>query len=449
MKTNIKQNGSVLLVLLFVLPFLALIIGSYTSLAAANFNLAKKDLLHTHAQLATDAGIDIAMGEINADPDWAGTGAQVDLHNAGNIRTSYEITVVAAGDNKTVTAIGRSFSPSTSTTPKSTITIEVNLRPVVSGLYSVVSGVGGLVMSNSAKILGGDVFINGTVTLNNSAQIGLTTNPVKLEVAHQSCPTPANSTYPTLCGGGAGEPIVMQSNSHIYGDVRANNQTTGTGMSGPGLTASSGVVPQSLPPYDRDAQKAAVTSTQTGSAASCSSGAKTWPANLHITGNVTISNSCQLTVAGNVWIDGSLEVKNSSQMIVSDALGATMPVIMVDGSTVRLTNSSLLKSNASNVGFEVITYRSDASCSPDCADVTGTDLANSQTDLTIELSNNSSAPQTIFYARWSKVSISNSGQIGALIGQTVELGNSAAITFGTSTGTGTTHWVIDGYRRVF
>jgi hypothetical protein len=106
-------------------------------------------------------------------------------------------------------------------------------------------------------------------------------------------------------------------------------------------------------------------------------------------------------------------------------------------------------SNTSGTGFEVYTFYSQAGCSPDCASVTGTSLASSRTITTIRLSNSASAPNTIFYAYWSQVEISNSGQIGALIGQTIKLSNAGTITFGASTGTGNTVWVATGYRRQF
>jgi hypothetical protein len=212
-------------------------------------------------------------------------------------------------------------------------------------------------------------------------------------------------------------------------------------MSDTGLVPGSTVAPEPLPTYDRDAQKAAVAVNQTGSEASCSnSQTRTWEANTKITGNVNISNKCKVTVKGDVWITGNLNVSNSSEMIVDNSLGDTIPNIMVDGSNGAVfSNKSELVSNSSGTGFEIYTFYSKASCSPDCTSVTGTDLAN-----------NSSAPNTIFYAYWSQVQISNSGQIGAIIGQTVRLSNSSAITFGNSTELGgPTTWVVDGYRRLY
>ena len=451
--TQKNQRGFVLISLIVILPFLILIASHYFQLATSSYNLAHKDQLHTQAQFGTDASIDYAVEQINADPDWPGTTTPIELHNDGVTKVTYEVSVTNnSTTSKTINATGYSYSPVSRSTPNSTVKIKVDLRAVTTGNFSLVTGVGGLYMSNSAKILGGDVHVNGEISMSNSAQIGLSSNPVNLSVAHQTCPNPADSSYPQLCGGGNGEPIDINNTAHIYGDVKANNQVSGSGMSDPGLTASSGVAALPLPPHDRAAQKAAIATEITGSAASCSgSQTKTWAANTKIVGNVTLSNTCQVTVLGDVWITGNLNSSNSTQIKVSDALGSTQPNIMIDGSSgATFSNSTKLVSNASGTGFQVITYRSDASCSPDCSSVTGTDLYNSRNDTTISLSNSAEGPDTIFYARWTRVQVNNSGQIGALVGQTVQLSNSGTITFGTSVpGTGETFWVIDGYRRSF
>lgn len=456
-----KERGSALLSVIIMFPFLLLVIAMYMQLSVASFNQSRGDQFRTHAQLATDAGTDYAVQRVNADqtwtgtssadPGWTGVGGEIALHNDGKIRTTFEITVADVdSDTKTITSTGRIYAPVTATTPKNIVTIKTDLRAITSGNFSIVTGVGGLYMSNSAKIMGGDVHVNGEVSLSNTAQIGLSSNPVNLSVAHQNCPQPVDSTYPQLCGSGNGEPITLSNQAHIYGDVKANNQVSTAGMSSPGLTASSGVAALPLPVHDRDAQKAAISATEDASDMGCSSGTKTWNANLKITGNVTISGSCRVTVMGDVWITGTLTVRNTSQMIVSDTLGTTRPNIMVDGSSAQLQNSALLKSNSSSTGFQIVTYRSSPSCSPDCASVTGQELYNSRNLTTISLQQSSSAPNTIFYAKWSRVTVGNSGQIGALVGQTVELTNTGTITFGTSvSGGGTTGWVIDNYRRTF
>lgn len=445
------QSGSALLSVIIILPFLILIIALYMQLSVASFNHSRRDQSRTHSQFASDAGTDYAVQQINEDSDWTGTASPVEVHNDGSIKSTFEITVTDVDeDTKTITSVGKTFSPVTATTPRSAVTIKTDLRAVSSGNFSIVTGVGGLYMSNSAKILGGDVHVNGEVSLSNTAQIGLSTNPVNLSVAHQNCPVPADATYPSFCSSSSSDPITLSNQAHIYGDVKANNQVGTAGITDPGLTASSGVLALPLPPHDRDAQKAAVASEITASSGNCSSGTRTWTADLKITGNVVISGSCQVTVQGNVWITGTLTVRNSAQLIVADSMGTTRPDIMIDGSSAQFQNSSILRSNVSDTGFQIVTYRSSPSCSPDCANVTGQELYDSRNLTTISLSQSASAPNTIFYAKWTRVSVGNSGAIGALVGQTVELNNSGTITFGTSVpGNSTTGWVIDNYRRTF
>lgn len=449
---QLNKNGSILVSLLITLPFLIMIALAYMKLSTNNYILGRQDQFQTHAQLAADSGVDYAIEQLNANQSWTTTGSAVQLHDDGNVRTTFTASVQNIDStHKLITATGNTYKPVTQTTPERSITIKVNMRAITTGDYSLVTGVGGLNLTNSAKILGGNVYVNGEINMTNSAQIGLTTNPVDVRVANQLCPVPANSTYPRLCNSGENNnPITLTNTAHIYGSVYANHQSSGSGMSNNGLVASSGVAALSLPAYDRDAQKAAVATTITGSAASCNGNqTKTWAANTKITGNVTVSNNCVVTVMGNVWITGSLTTSNSSRVVVSNTLNSTVPTIMVDGSGgARFSNSTRLQSNASNTGFQIITYWSRASCSPDCTNVTGTDLSNSRNDTTIELNNSAEGPNTIFYARWTKVNIVNSGQIGALVGQTVSLSNSSAITFGTSVnGVGETFWVVDGYRR--
>lgn len=445
-----NQRGSIILVFLLTLPFLILIAMYYMHLSLTSFQVARFDQLHTEAQLAADAGADYAVEQISQNNNWSGTGSDVQIHDANGVRTTFSASVSGDSSSKTIDVTGKTYWPAGATTPSRTVSIAVDLRPVTSNTYSLVTGEGGLSMSNNSKIVSGDVFVNGTINLSNSAQIGLSTGPVSVEVADQACPKPPDSTYPRVCGSGeGGQPIVINNSAHIYATVKATNQTSGSGMSNTGLVPNSTVAPKVLPTYDRAAQKAAATTNLTGSQASCSSGQTTWQANTKITGDVNISNSCKVTVKGNVWITGNLNVSNSSKMIVDDSLGTTVPNIMVDGSNGAVfSNSAQLVSNSSNTGFEIYTFYSKASCSPDCSSVTGTDLSNSRTATTISLSNNSSAPNTIFYAYWSQVQISNAGQIGAIIGQTVQLSNNSAITFGNSTSLGSTTWVVKGYRRL-
>jgi hypothetical protein len=176
---------------------------------------------------------------------------------------------------------------------------------------------------------------------------------------------------------------------------------------------------------------------------------------------VTIQRNCRVIVEGDVWISGSLTVANSAQLVVSDSINLAgtvdgdRPSVMVDGATgVRFRNSSRATSNAAGVGFQLVTYWSGATCSPDCADVTGANLFTSSNVPTIYLEQSAQAPDSILYAKWSQVDLNNGGDIGALVGQTVKLRNSAAVTFGASVSGGggggaAQTWLVENYRRTF
>lgn len=444
-----NQNGQILITLVIVIPALTLIVGSYLSLSSSAYRLQRSDQFRTQAQMAADAGADYAVGQINQDGSWAGITETI-LQTDSTKKTTYAVTVTNnSASSKTLTITGRTYFPSTAATPSASVIVKVDLQAISQGSYSIVSGVGGLIMSNSSKIVAGDIYINGTISMSNTAQIGLSTNFVNVNVANEACPLSGGPTYPRLCSlGENNNPISINNSARIYGNVKANYQISGAGMSDPGLTASSGVTPQPLPTHDRPAQKAAVAVTIPGDF-SCNNGSQTWAANTKIAGNVSISGSCRVTAQGDVWITGNLTLANTSQIIAADSLGATRPNIMVDGTTGAVfRNSSQLVSNASGTGFGVYTFWNSTG-NPD-ASLTGDDLFNSRNTITIDLQQSSSAPQTIFYAYWSRVQISNTGAIGALIGQSVELKNSGTITFGTSVPTGgSTYWIVNGYRRSF
>lgn len=449
-----KQQRGFVLVALLAAMFFVMAAGTVTAqLALSNLQTAHTEYNRLNAQFAADAGLDHGIQSLNQDGNWSGTGGEVTLYNGSAYKSTYASVVVNDTNpyKKYLDVTGKTYSPASSTTPKVQRKYRVELRGVSGGSFSVVTGVGGLIMSNSAKIVGGNVFVNGEINLTNTAQIGLTTSPVNVKAAHQNCPSPADSTYPRVCANGEnGQPITLNNSSKIYGEVQATNQTNGNSMSNPGLIAGS-VTPAALPSHDRNALIGAITNNQTGTDAGCSSGTKTWPANLKIIGNVTISNSCKVTVEGDVWITGRLTVSNSAQLKVSNSL-STPPAIMIDGQNgLNVSNSGELVSNLVPIGFRIITYWSAASCSPDCSSVTGTDLYNSRNTTTITMNNSASGPHTEFYARWSRVSISNSGNIGALVGQTVEIKNSGTITFGTSVAGvgGVSAWVVESYKRTF
>jgi Tfp pilus assembly protein PilX len=468
---NPQQTGFILPILLITGVVIALMIAVVSSGTLTNNRIAKRGNLTVDAQMTADAGLDYAMNQMNSVENWSGTSSgcppsgecTLMTDSLQNLKMTYQVTVAdgADADHKTLTVTARAYSPISASTPSVTRKYAMDIVAVTSGTSStsISSGVGGLILSNNAKITGGDVVVNGKITMSNNSQIGLSTNSVNVRVAHQSCPISPDSTYPIVCGAGNGEPINMTNSAKIYGDVRATNQTTGTNMFNPGLVACGpgDCDPVPLPTFDRTAFKNAVNSsgqTLTGSQAStCTGNEVNWPADVKITGDVSLSNNCTAKINGDAWITGKLELSNNAKLAVQNGVGTTMPDIVVDGSNgIVLSNNSQIVPNTSNTGVQLLTFWSAASCSPDCSTVTGVDLYNSQGNITINLSNSGSLQNSVLYAYWSKVSISNNGAIGAVAGQTVDLSNSAVINFSASI-PGSDNlvrtWVKRGYMRIY
>ncbi len=452
---KVDNSQGMILPTLLVIMLIILTVGlSLSSLVLAQMNIADRGIARANAMLAAEAGAEKTLHELNNDSDFAGyQSEEVFAQNQTQGRVTYQTTIAEGGlsNEKIITATGRVYMPSTASDPLISRSIRLVVVGTTTDDYSIQTGPGGLIMSNSATIANGDVYVNGYINMSNSARIGSEDNPGNVYVAHMFCPEPPDSSFPSQCT--SGEPISISNQASIYGEVRATNQTNGSGMYSPGLIEGSSSDPVDLPEYDRQAHQDAATNTMTNIEASCTNNnqVKTWPANTHITGgDVSIRRSCTVVVEGDVWMDGSLSMRNSGTIEISDTISENLPVIMVDGSDgIEMRNSSKILTNSDGLGVEFITFHSTASCSPDCSEVSGVDLYNSQSITTITLDNSSLAAGSKFYARWSKVELSNSGSVGAILGQTIHLGNTGNITFGQELSSGQSVWSIKNYQQIF
>ncbi len=444
--TEAKQSGFILILTLIQSLVVLTVLTGVMTLALYNLGAAKRAMYITNATYAAEAGADRAMYQINQDDTYTGTNTScpvtstgsnpVTLYNDTTGRATYETCVVAGSisNEKIVYAVGKVYVPASSTSPKSIKTVRLIAEGTPAGTYSVQTGPGGLTMINSATITIGPILIGGFLNMNNTARIGSAAAPVGVDVANMRCPTPVNASWPQICSSGTQDnPITMNNTAHIYGDVQANGQINTSGLSNGGLVASSGVPTVTLPDYDRASQKAAVTSTLTSGNASCSgSASKSWAANVHVTGDVTTKNSCTITISGNAWIDGNLTMNNTSTFKVADT-ATTRPTVMVDGSSgITLNNQVVIATNAAGIGIDFITFYSGNGCSPDCGSVTGPNLNTAMGITTINIGNQGLAPNSTFYARWSGLTLGQSGNIGSILAQAITLNNTGNITFGSA-----------------
>jgi hypothetical protein len=449
------QGGYVLLLVLVTCIALFISLGGILNLSLVNLSSAKRSMFDSGAQNVAETGVDVAMYQLNAtNGAYTGTTSCPVSGTAGAVQ-AFSDTVKGKGTYQTcvtagsiaheyiIYAVGKVYKTASSSNPVATRKIKVVVEgTATSTTYDVQTGPGGLIMSNSASVMGTNVSIGGFITMSNTAKIGSTTQPVSaLSVANDRCPTGSSpgATYPQVCATGVDpNPITINNTAHIYGNVTANNQTNhyASAITNSGVVSESGATPPTLPGYDRPSQVSAVTNNLTGAAASCSGNGTTvtWPANVKITGDVTASNSCHILVSGNAWVTGNVNLSNSTD-IKPAAATASAPAIMVDGSSGLITsNTASIGSNASGVGLEFITFYSTNSCTTAttvaayCDTLTGNSLYNSQGIQTISLGNQGSAPGAILFAKYTEAILSNGGAIGAVEAQTLNLSNSTTIT---------------------
>lgn len=460
-----SQRGAILIGVLVIGLALTMIAISLMSFTSSTYSLASRSTYAANATLVAEAGIERSLHELNASASFAGYPTeQVFFDNAVQGKGVYTATVASTADTnaKIITATGKVYRHGTTANPVQTRKVKVTVVGTASPGYSVFTGPGGLILSGSANITNSDVFVNGFITLSGASRIGTNAQPSKVYVANQRCPLGTNpgSSFPMVCSGTVGaNPITMAYSTYIYGTVCATGQTsTGPnpsgniqpGSTGDGLQVGCTSPPVATPAYDRAAHTAAITTTaaSNNSTYTCTgSQTKTWPSNLKLTGNVSIANSCKLTISGNVHITGDFTLGGAAEITVANSVGANRPVIMVDGK-VDIGGSGRIITNNVGTGAYFISYKSTASCNPGCTAVTGSDLHTSMQQETVKVGGAVNLPGMIFNAYWGKITLTGSGNLGSAIGQTVDMSGAGTVLFGTSLSSGTTSWSITGYQRV-
>lgn len=454
-----QQNRGIVLITVLLIALLLTFVGvSLVDLVIAQYHRTAKNVFVSNALLVAEAGIDQTIYELNEDNSFTGFATETEFfNNTVQGRGTYQTTITAGtGPNELViSSTGRVYRGGQTTT-ESERKVKVSVVGTATPGYSVYTGPGGLILRGSATITNSELYVNGFIDMQGSARIGTYSNPLNVWVGNRRCPTGSNPgpTYPQVCS--TGQPISFTGNSaRIYGTVCATGQTSSQyiepGNGGVGLVPNCTAPEVGTPSYDRVAHinDVDITSGSTDNLYRCSgSDVKTWPANLRLNGNVTIGASCDLTITGNVYITGNLTLNGSARIRVADSLGTTRPVILVDG-TINSGGSVSLIANNQGTGFHFLSWRSNASCNPNCVTVTGTDLYNSQGLNVVDIGGSSSLAGMVFQAMWGKVTMAGSGNVGSVIGQTIDLSGSGTIVFGTSLSSGTTLWSIRSYQYDF
>lgn len=465
-KLKNNESGWFLISVIVMMLFLTSVGLSIAWLVALQYQHTKLEEQDQNTQLTAEAGIEQSVYQLNQNNTFTGFSTPQTFFNnsiQGEGTFTSTITTNSDGTSKTIISTANLYLNGNST-PYLTRSIRVIVVGTNSSGYGIETGPGGLIMSGEANFTNSSLDIGGTLTMSGSAIIGTPIEPVTVNVANDACPSGPNpgSTYPEVCSGT--QPISMSGSSLIYGSVCATGQTTNpnnaiqTGAGGQGLEIGCVAPVPSQPLYDRQTQINAVTTTASGTntAYTCGGGttSSNWPANLELTGDVNISGHCEITINGPVWITGNLNLGGSSTFIVSSSVGTTTPIIMVDGTT-NINSSATINANASKTSVEFIDFECSLNnvitegCSSASSAVTGTDLYNSSQLNTISVTGSVNVPGVIFDAYWSEVTLSGSGNLGAAIGQTVDLSGGGTIISGTTLNSGSLTWTITSYQPIY
>lgn len=466
-QADAPEQGLVLISVVIALTALMIVGFALLSSTASQSLLTSNDTYAANALYVAEAGVEQSLQQLNVSDSFSGypTPQQFFDNQTQGVGT-FTVTIVndpSDSNARIITATGKVYRYHNTAEPVSTKIVRVTAVGTSSQGYSVQSGPGGLILGGSAAITNSSVYVGGTITMTGAAHIGTTSQPLTVDVGNYACLN--GSTYPALCSGT--QPISLGWSTNIYGTVCATGQTStgpnnniqgGNGGSGlkPGCTA-----PAASPPtYDRSAQIAAVTTTKpsTDSSIDCTQFLgggqgfnRTWPANLEITGDIDVGRSCNLVITGNVYITGNLNIDGNARVTVADSVGATRPVILVDG-TVTVGGSAQVVANASGTGLEVISFCSKTSSKASCTDpstLTGSALQTSSAIQTVTVGGAAKVPGVIFDAYWGKVSLTGSGNMGSAIGQTIDMSGAGTITFGTTLSSGARTWTISSYQEGF
>lgn len=463
-KLRSNQSGMILVSVFLVVGALLLIGISLAGYTMSQYTIANRKVSSTNANMVAEAGIEQSMQALNDNDNFAGyNSTQVFFNSKEQGRGVFTTTVENAANSNTkiITATGQVFKYNQSTNPISTRKVKVTVVGTTSEGYSVHSGPGGLILGGSANITNSDVFVGGTITMTGAARIGTNAQPLDVNVANQACPTgnTPGPTYPSVCSGT--QPISLQYSTFIYGNVCATGQTSygpnpskniQPGSGGQGLILGCVAPPTSPPTYDRTAHINAVSTTDSGSSntyvCNRSPFTRNWPANLKLTGNVSIGSSCDVTINGNVYITGNLDIGGASKIRVANSVGTNRPVVVVDG-TITVGGSAQLIANTAGTGIQFISFKTNAACNPSCTSLSGNELKSSQSLQTVTVGGAANLPGMIFQSYWGKIVLTGSGNLGAAAGQTIDLSGAGTITFGTTLSSGKRSWTITSYQQVF
>ncbi len=164
-----RQNGSVIVSILFLTAFLTALTYSLIVLANSSLGRARSRVLLLEAQYAAESGADAAIAILNNSSSYTGTGGSetVVLTNA-QYKATYATTVASgsSASEKIITATGNLYSPASAATPKYTRQIEVTVQRTGGSTASTIVSRNILDIASSVKTVSAvDIRLNGYINM--------------------------------------------------------------------------------------------------------------------------------------------------------------------------------------------------------------------------------------------------------------------------------------------
>lgn len=477
-----NQRGSFLasaIITTSAFMFIALAMSAY---ALNHYHLAVRGVPSSSALLAAQAGAQIAINELDKSLTYSGTGGDcattgfVDVYNDsthGRARYCVAVTNGTAtntpGTEKIITVTGKTYAYNTTSPAQTTRTIKVTGHVTPNYPYVVQTGPGALSTQNNARIEGSSsarIRAKGSIDVGGNSIIGPSSYVDEVWAADYGCPLAGGSTFPTLCASSTQKAIAEASSANFFAEqfyVPGSGYTSGSPiLESSTRTGNANTDPAYELPGDNRASIKSNVGTN-GSALSCSSGTPAgliWPAaneTYKISGNVTLSGTCTLTVKSNLWITGRLVVSNTATVVVDNALTGA-PTIMVDGvnasneDSISLQNSSDIVQNSSGIGAIFIASWNNTNLD---GTISGDSLFNHSDNRLIEIDTNSTIDGSVFYARWGRVTLrdflgNGSPRVnGALVGQSMNISHASVVAEGANLGTNSgSEFTVTSYKEL-
>lgn len=224
--------------------------------------------------------------------------------------------------------------------------------------------------------------------------------------------------------GGVITSISMNNGSLVKGNVHANTITgitinkdayyqaiTNSTVKGTSYPNSTDPSPVAMPiseanisEWQTDAQNRGVTTGDINGCPSTMGPGK-------IVGNVTINNTCTVTVTTPIWITGNLSTGNSDILKMDPSLGSASGVIIVDGNTTFSNGDDLLGTGTVGSYLTLLsTY-------------------NSQSNGVVAINTNNSSITGILYAPFGIITLANNANFKEAVAWQINMGTSTTLTY--------------------